>query len=236
MADNLGTPDVAASQTQKEVTINAAKNQIAGALSDYLSVDLSSADHTLTATEFTGFMGFATSGNAVSRTLTIPATKRAIFYVENGGTASLSVTRGSTTLVIAAGAVAFLQTDGTTNGLISVAPLPIGVELDIGVAFSGKPLASQAVNIPMNQAVSLPASLTGSHFFVGTNPTSTMTFTINKNGSSVGTVAFGTSGTPTVTFASPVSFAVGDVLNITAPNPQDLTGSDVGLNFKSTRN
>lgn len=233
--DNLSTPSVAASQTQKEVTINAAKTQIASALSDFLSISLSSGDHTLSATEFTTYMGFATTGNSVSRTLTIPATKRAIFYVENGGSATLSVACGSTVLSVPASAVVFLQTDGTTNGIVSIAPTPVGGEVDVTVAFSGLPNDGQIVPIVFNQSLTLPASLTGSHFYIRTNPTSTMTFALTKNSTSIGSVSFNTSGVGSATFAGSITFAAGDRLIITAPSPPDATGADVSLSFKGSR-
>lgn len=233
--DNLDIPAVAAAQTQKEITINEATAKLSGALADYLAVDLSAGGHTLSADEFTSYMGFKTTGNAISRTLTIPATKRALFYVENGGSATLSVACGSTTLSIAAGATGMLQTDGTTNGMISIAPVAIGGEIDICVAISGKPLTAQKIIFIVNQAFSLPTSLTGSHAYVDTNPTATMDFDIAKNGSSVGTVSFNTSGVASFTFASPASFAIGDKLKITAPSPQDATGADVSINLKGTK-
>lgn len=233
--DNLNVPTVAAAQTQKEVTINEATTRVSSALSDYLAVDLSAGDHTLSADEFQSNMGFNTTGNAISRTLTVPATKRALFYVENSGSATLTVACGSTTFSIAAGAIGMFQTDGTTNGMISVAPVALGGEIDISIAISGKPLTAQNIIIVANQAFTLPISLTGSHFYIDTNPTSTATFTFYKNGTSIGTVAFATSGAPTVTFTGAVTFAIGDKLKVTAPSPQDTTGADVSLNLKATK-
>lgn len=116
--DNLNLPQVAANQTQKEVTINAATQQLSGALADYLSISLSSGGHTLSAQEFTSYSGFLISGNTVSRTLTVPATKRARFWVENSGSATLTITVGSTSLSLAAGTISEYQTDGTANGLV----------------------------------------------------------------------------------------------------------------------
>lgn len=233
MTDNLSLPQVAAAQNQKEVTINAATQQLSGALADYLSVSLASADHALTATEFTGSLGFATTGNAVARTLTIPGTKRALFYVQNGGTFSLSVTCGTTTIAVGAGNVSFFQTDGTANGLIAVVPVASGGEVDVGFVFSGKPTATQIINYPINQSLTLKTSLTGSHFTIGTNPTTNpITFTLNKNGVSIGSIAISSAGAFTVTFAADVAFVAGDIFNLTAPVTQDATAANLGFNFK----
>jgi len=236
MADNLSIPDLAAAQNQKEVTINAQKNQLSGALADYLAVDLSGGDHTLSASEFTSYMAFKTTGNAVSRTLTIPATKRALFYVENGGSATLSVTCGSTTFSVAAGAIGFFQTDGTTNGIITLTSSATGGEVDIGFVISGQPSNAQKILYKFNQAMKLVASLTGSEFTVGTNPTTNpITITLKKNGSSSGSIAVSSAGAFTPTFASDVSYAIGDIFEIDMPSPQDATAADFCLNFKFTK-
>jgi len=232
MTDNLSTPDVAASQNQKEVTINAIKNQIAAALSDFLSVDLSGGDHTLSATEFTSYMGFATTGNSVARTLNIPATKRALFYVQNGGTHDLSATVGSTTLTVPVGSVAFFQTDGTANGLVSVAPVALGGEIDIGLLYAGTITNGQLARYPWNQAVKLLTALPGSIFTIGTNPASTAVFTLKKNSTTIGTLSVATSGAVTVSFTGDISFAIGDVFVVVGPSPADGSLADVGLNFK----
>lgn len=104
---------------------------------------------------------------------------------------------------------------------------------DIAFCFSGMPGTSQTVEVVAVRSYQLPASLTGSQFKIGVNPTSTMTFSLTKNGSSIGSVAFSTAGSPTVTFASAVTFSAGDVLGIVAPNPQDATGANVGFSFEA---
>jgi hypothetical protein len=107
------------------------------------------------------------------------------------------------------------------------------------VSISGKPGASQNINIPILEGIKLPSSLTGSVFIIGTNPTSTMTFTLYQvtsgTATSIGTVAFSTSGSPTVTFSSTITFASGDLLRISAPGSQDATGADISLGFKGSR-
>jgi hypothetical protein len=103
---------------------------------------------------------------------------------------------------------------------------------------SGIPAASQKFNLVVDASVAFPVGLTGSKFFIGTNPTATMTFALNKivagTPTAIGTIAFSTSGVPTPTFASPVTLAAGDVLQIVAPGSPDATGADVGMSFKGT--
>lgn len=235
--DNLSLPQVAAGQTQKEVTINEATAQLAGALSDFQSVDLSAGNVTISSGDFTSYAGFATTGNSVSRDLTVPAIKRARFDVTNGGSATLNVKRGSTTLTVAAGDTVSLRTDGTTNSLASMAPAAPGgtAEIDIGISISGKPVDTQKVIYIVNQNFTLPTSLTGSHAYIDTNPTSSFAIDIAKNGSSIGTITFNTSGVASFTFASGTSFTAGDKLKLTFPSPQDATGADIALNLKATQ-
>lgn len=107
--------------------------------------------------------------------------------------------------------------------------------ISLGFVISGKPSASQNILYAFNYSATMPTSLTGGVFKIGTNPTGTMTFTLTKNGSSIGSIAFSTLGVATPTFASPVSVVSGDLLEITAPGSQDATGADVALTFALTR-
>ncbi len=103
------------------------------------------------------------------------------------------------------------------------------------IYMEGKPDAAEVFpiwNIPF--AVQLPSSLTTSIFTIETLPAGTFTITLKKNTSSIGTIAFATNGTPTVTFISNVNFAVGDKFSVTWPTMQDATGADVALSFVFT--
>ncbi len=117
MSNNLNITLVAANQNQKEVTINDGFGALDAALTELLSVDLSAGDVTLTAAQYRGALGFVATGNAVARTVALPQVKRGAIWIKNGGTATLSIARGSTTLALAAGGYAFYATDGTVNGL-----------------------------------------------------------------------------------------------------------------------
>lgn len=85
------------------------------------------------------------------------------------------------------------------------------------------------------RALSLPAALTASRFSIKNAPTALMTFTLYKNGVSIGSVAFAaTTGTPTATFASQVGFVAGDIFSMTAPGTQDVSGANVSMTFVFT--
>lgn len=107
---------------------------------------------------------------------------------------------------------------------------------DMGIYFTDKPDAGLYIcDIPILLSLTLPASLTGSQFKIRTNPTSTMTFTLYKGVTNLGTVSFNTSGVASVSFASPVTFVSGDDFAIQAPAVQDATGAGIGFSFAFTR-
>jgi hypothetical protein len=84
------------------------------------------------------------------------------------------------------------------------------------------------------RALRLPAGLTGTQAKIKTNPTATLTMTIWKNLVQIGSIAFATTGVPTITFASQIDFAAGDTLSLIAPAIQDLTGEDISITFVLT--
>jgi hypothetical protein len=116
---DLNLPTIASGQLQPFQTSNDADAAIESAVTGALSVDLSAGDHALTSAEFTRSVFFETTGNAVSRSLTTPATKR-LFAVHNAGSSALNVKTGSTTLSVGSGDTAMFYTDGTTNGLVTI--------------------------------------------------------------------------------------------------------------------
>jgi hypothetical protein len=110
---NLDLDQVAANQNQKEVTINTALDQLDGALTEQLTLDLSAAGVTLTAVQWTRNWLFLLSGHTVARTVTIPATKRPAIF-KNTGTApvTIQVDAGGGSLVIAADQTVLAYCDG----------------------------------------------------------------------------------------------------------------------------
>lgn len=69
----------------------------------------------------------------------------------------------------------------------------------------------------------------GSRGSIGTNPTSTLTLSIQKNGVQVGTAVFDTNGNCTFTLASPTTFDPGDVLTVRNQASADATAADICL-------
>jgi len=126
-----------------------------------------------------------------------------------------------------------IQFSSTLGKLVRIVDRPDRV----ASAVAGKPSAGQIVAIyTAAYAVIFPANFTSpdSKGSVGTNPTATATYTVYKNGSSVGTIAISTSGVFTFT-TSGFTLNAGDRLTIVAPGSQDTTLADVGITLVGTR-
>lgn len=116
---NLNLPQIEEGQLSMYQTSNDADNALDLAMSDNLPIDLSGGDAAITLGQFCLAVAFITSGNAVARNITVPASRR-MFMVINGGTAALTVSRGSASASVDIADSAVFYTDGTTNGLYTV--------------------------------------------------------------------------------------------------------------------
>jgi|HubBroStandDraft_4_1064222.scaffolds.fasta_scaffold29925_2 hypothetical protein len=87
------------------------------------------------------------------------------------------------------------------------------------------------------RTITFPANFSLNQLKVGTNPASTASWAINKNGSSVGSASTSTSGVTTWTSSggSPVVFNTGDVCTFVAPSPQDASLANPTWIFSGTR-
>jgi hypothetical protein len=236
---DLNLPTIAQGQQSMYQTSNDADAALEAALVGNTAVDLSASDVALTSTQFTRSIAFLCGGNSVARTLTVPAGKR-LFVVRNNGSAAVTVQCGTGTGTVAAGDGAGFYTDGTTNGLYTVVASGASgvtslfgqsgaitaIRYDVATYYPGVPGASQTLlRYTAARAIAFPNNLVGSVCSVGTNPTSTATLTIKKNGTSVGSISIATSGAATFT-SSGFSLASGDVLTITAQASPDATLAD----------
>jgi hypothetical protein len=81
------------------------------------------------------------------------------------------------------------------------------------------------------RAFSLPANLAGTKISVGTNPSSSATLTIKKNGSGVATITINSSGVETLPTQTAVSFAIDDILTIEVTTADSI--DDLGITLKT---
>ena len=110
----------------------------------------------------------------------------------------------------------------------------------IAFPFAGKPAAGALVNVPMTIPLSIAGSLAGTTVFDTTLTTANAVFTVNKISGGVttalGTVTINSAGHTSATLAGTGgSLAIGDDLQVVAPNPQDATLADVGITIQTVR-
>lgn len=191
-----------------------------------------------------GYYGGYFNGNAIANgTVTLTASTTNYVYA-NASTGAVSVN----TTGFPAGSINLYQiTTGTstvTNYLDrrQYAPLALvsvagSIPYDLPMFFPGAMTSSQTLaRILFTRTVVFPSSLTGSQCSAGTAATGSTTVTLNKNGSSIGTLVWAASGTvPTITFSSSVTFNAGDLLTVVGPATADATLAAISLTIAATR-
>lgn len=103
--------------------------------------------------------------------------------------------------------------------------------------YPGEPDASAKMMVHVfPYAVQLPSGMTDSQGAAETAATAQTDFDVQKNGISVGTMRFASSGT-TATFSLAVAqnFSAGDKLQLIAPGTPDTTLADISWSFKTTK-
>lgn len=242
----LGIDQVAENQHSKHITINDAFNALEAASNAPIAVDMTAANVTMTEAVFTSGFVFNATGHSVSRTLTFPATVNAVaskrtIIITNGGTADLLIKSGAgATTTLAAGTKAMITIVSTVITVLfqSGGSGTTGDEAIIGIFVPDQPdVSAEIVRHPMVRAIQFPANFSGSRGSVRVNPTGTSTLGVFKDGASVGSIQISTGGAFTFTSSGglAVDFAVGQVLTIVAPNPQDATLADIGFTLKGTK-
>lgn len=106
---------------------------------------------------------------------------------------------------------------------------------DLGFFIGGTMTATEIVAcFVATRAFTIPVSATGSRAKAETASTGNVAFDFLKNGVSFGTLTFNVTATGVFTVASATSFAIGDVLKITAPVTPDGTLANVAINLKTS--
>ena len=107
---------------------------------------------------------------------------------------------------------------------------------DIGFFVPGTYTASQVIAaFVMVRAVAFAANFAPSLAKSQTAATLSSTITIQKNGSSIGTIVFAAGASTSTIAGSAVSFAVGDMLSFVAPGTPDATLAGVQITLSGTR-
>jgi hypothetical protein len=245
MSNNLDIDQLSAGQSEKEITVNTATGQLDAALTEWLNVDLTSGDVTLTTTELRRNALFYADNVATSgRAIILPATNiKKNFYVYNpaASTDDITVEKGTGSITVGPGEIAVCHADGTTNGLVggvvTAASGVVSEPFSVGAMCSGAPAASEKLLIySFVYSVDIAANAVGSECESLVSATAQTDFLVKKNGSTIGTIRWAAAGTVAtyVSFAA-TSFAAGDIIVIEAPASPDATLADIGFSLKMTR-
>jgi hypothetical protein len=99
----------------------------------------------------------------------------------------------------------------------------------------GATIGIDDIDIPITMPLTIPAGLTGTNVDHTVNPTAIATFTLKKNGASVGTIAISVAGAYTLTAAAPIALVAGDSLSVTPPAVADATLKGVSISVAATK-
>lgn len=113
-----------------------------------------------------------------------------------------------------------------------------GLPYDHSTSTYGKPTAAEVVyRHRAGRAFTLPANLANSKVIASTAAAASSVFSVKKNGTQVATFTFAAAGvTATYSTQALVSFAIGDLLTITAPATADANLADIDYTILATLN
>lgn len=243
MANDLNLPAIADGQADGQwQTSNDGDAALGNAMADIYTVDFTAGNVTLTAAQFRSAMTFIPSNLSTTRVLTLPAVKRALFFVHNTDASdSITVTKGSTTVSVPAGNLAALYTDGTTNGLAGAVFAAAGAAdpspYDVPLSYAGGPPASSEVigRVVACRDIAFAANFAGSNGYIGTNPTGSFVISVQDDGVTIGTITISTLGAFTfaTTGGTAKTVAAGSRLEFVAP-AADATAADIAATLEGT--
>jgi hypothetical protein len=113
----------------------------------------------------------------------------------------------------------------------------IGAPMDLATFYAGKPANGALMyRVVAASTYRLPASLTGSRFFIGTNPTtSALVLSVRKNGTQFCTLSISTAGVFTPTSCTQTDFAAGDRLEVFNAATANAAAADFSITFLGSR-
>jgi hypothetical protein len=228
---NLAITHVAASQNQKEVTINAAFDALDNAGNREVVITYADADVTLTADQARRNAVIRCTGSVtVNRRLTLPAGRR-LLCVDNRVSGGRSIEVGYPTgerVWVPPLASVWVQGD-TTN------VQAIGTGAEIGFFVAGEPDADELVGVFVaSRRFVIVAGAPGARGYAEVAPTAGASFSIQRNAVSIGSASFAAaSNTATFTVATDALFEPGDRLMLRAPVAQDATLADIAITLRA---
>lgn len=243
----LNIPQIGESQNNKYITHNNAVDALEQASNaNYVNSSVGAGPLAMSEANFTRHFVFVLSGGSNDFDVTFPSqvnsvnTER-VFAVDNRDTTYAATVKASTgsgdTVVIQPGQAALLYQSYEDVYALALFAGSTVLPYDIGVYLPGQPGDNENImEYRFPRDVEFADDFAGSYAFIGTNPTSTATYSIKKNGSAVGTMQVTSGGVVTFnTTGGATSFTAGDRLTISAPTPQDATLADVSITLAGAR-
>jgi hypothetical protein len=234
---NLAIAHVAASQNQKEVTINDAIDALDRAMTDTIGLDLSAGSLALTAVQLRAAMVlFPAAALAGPASIAVPQIRRVFALLNTDSAFAITVERGASAVVVQPGESALLICDGAADGLFRVGPgAPV---YDFGMVAGTAPAAGEVLGkVVIPRPLLIPADLTGSAVHVDTPPDVDFAIAVTRNAVAVASVTVHADATATLATAgnAPVAIAAGDVVRFLAPATPDASIAGISLTIAARR-
>jgi hypothetical protein len=234
---NLAIAHVAASQNQKEVTINDAIDALDRAMTDTLAIDLSAGSLSLTAAQLRAAMVLHPMGALTGpATVLVPQIRRFFALLNTDSAFAIAVERGASAIAVEPGESALLICDGTPNGLFRVGPgAPV---YDFGMVAGTAPGAGEVLGkVVIPRPLLIAADLAGSAVHVDTAPDDDFAIVMTRNGVEVAsiTVHDDASATLATSANAPVAIAAGDVIRFVALATPDAAIAGISLTIAARR-
>jgi hypothetical protein len=234
---NLAIAHVAASQNQKEVTINDAIDALDRAMTDTLALDLSAGSLSLTAAQLRAAMVLHPMGALTGpASILVPQIRRVFALLNTDSAFAITVERGASAIVVEPGESAVLICDSSPDGLFWVGSgAPV---YDFGMVAGTAPGANEVLGkVVILRPLLIPADLAGSAIHVDTAPDADFAIAMTRNATAVAsiTVHDDVSATLATSANAPVTIAAGDVIRFLAPASPDASISGISLTIAARR-
>lgn len=234
----LAIPEIAPNQNNKYITHNDAIAWLEGATNDILPITVGASPALLSEEQATKYFIYRASGLTGAQDLVFPSqinsnNAKRVFVVRNEDAVDTLTVKASTgsgsTVELSPGQIAMIFQSYEDMVAITVVN-----SYDVAFYVAGEPGDEAIVGtFVATRAFSLFDDFVGSQGHCEINPDATAVFSVEKNGSAIGTVSIADTGV--FTFATSgsglESFAPGDRLTVIAPTPQDATLADVAISF-----
>jgi hypothetical protein len=234
---NLAIAHVAASQNQKEVTINDAIDALDRAMTDTLALDLSAGSLALTAAQLRAAMVLHPMGAlAGPGAVLVPQIRRVFALVNTDSAFTITVERGALAIVVQPGENALLICDGTADGLFRVGPgTPV---YDFGMVTGTSPGAGEVLGkVVIPRPLLIPPDLAGSAVHVDTAPDNDFAIAMTRNGAAVASITVHADASASLATSANAAVAIvaGDVIRFVAPADPDASIAGISLTIAARR-